>query len=52
VTTEELLAGFSQTLAHRSRLAHMLPEEINEGRVWFETVEGVWRLREELSARH
>jgi len=27
----------------------MLPEEINDERVWFETVEGVERLRAELA---
>lgn len=32
-----------------SVLAHMLPEEINDDRVWFETVDGVERLRSELA---
>lgn len=39
---------WSELYGYRSVLAHMLPEEINDDRVWFETVEGVGRLRAEL----
>lgn len=39
---------WSEMYGYRSVLAHMLPEEINDDRVWFETVEGVDRLRGEL----
>jgi uncharacterized protein with HEPN domain len=39
---------WSEMYGYRSVLAHMLPEEINDDRVWFETVEGVDRLRAEL----
>ena len=40
---------WSELYGYRSVLAHMLPEEINDERVWFETVEGVERLRAELA---
>lgn len=39
---------WSELYGYRSVLAHMLPEEISDDRVWFETVEGVGRLRAEL----
>ncbi len=39
---------WSELYGYRSVLAHMLPAEINDDRVWFETVEGVGRLRAEL----
>ncbi len=39
---------WSELYGYRSVLAHMLPEEINDDRVWFETVEGVGRLRTDL----
>jgi uncharacterized protein with HEPN domain len=39
---------WSELYGYRSILAHMLPEEINDERVWFETVEGVQRLQDEL----
>lgn len=42
---------WSELYGYRSLLAHMLPEEINDDRVWFETVEGVARLRAELPTR-
>lgn len=41
---------WSELYGYRSVLAHMLPEEINDDRVWFETVEGTARLRKELDA--
>lgn len=41
---------WSELYGYRSVLAHMLPEEINDERVWFETVEGVERLRRVLAA--
>lgn len=40
---------WSELYGYRSVLAHMLPEEINDDRVWFETVEGAQRLRNELA---
>ncbi len=40
---------WSELYGYRSVLAHMFPEEINDERVWFETVEGVQRLRGELA---
>lgn len=40
---------WSELYGYRSVLAHMLPEEINNDRVWFETVEGARRLREEYA---
>lgn len=40
---------WSELYGYRSVLAHMLPEEINEDRIWFETVEGVERLRNDLA---
>lgn len=39
---------WSELYGYRSVLAHMLPEEINDDRVWFETLDGVQRLRNEL----
>lgn len=42
---------WSELYGYRSILAHMLPEEINDDRVWFETVEGVQRLRTEVVDR-
>jgi len=39
---------WSELYGYRSVLAHMLPEEINDDRVWFETLDGVQRLRTEL----
>lgn len=42
---------WSELHGYRSLLAHMLPEEINDDRVWIETTEGVGRLRAELPAQ-
>lgn len=39
---------WSELYGYRSVLAHMLPEEISDDRVWFETVEGTQRLRTEV----
>lgn len=39
---------WSELYGYRSVLAHMLPEEISDDRVWFETVEGARRLRAEV----
>lgn len=39
---------WSELYGYRSVLAHMLPEEINQDRVWFETVEGAPRLRSDV----
>lgn len=39
---------WSELYGYRSVLAHALPEEINDERVWFETAEGVLRLRNQL----
>lgn len=39
---------WSELYGYRSVLAHMLPEEVSDDRVWFETVDGVERLRAEL----
>lgn len=39
---------WSELPGYRSVLAHMLPEEISDDRIWFKTVEGVGRLRAEL----
>lgn len=39
---------WSELYGYRSVLAHMLPEEISDDRVWFETVEGAQRLRTEV----
>lgn len=36
---------WSELYGYRSVLAHMLPEEINDDRVWFETVDGIERVR-------
>ncbi len=44
-------APWSELYGYRSVLAHMLPDEINDDRVWFETIEGVERLRAELPDR-
>lgn len=39
---------WSKLYGYRSVLAHMLPEEISDDRVWFETVEGAQRLCNQL----
>lgn len=39
---------WSELYGYRSVLAHMLPEEISDDRVWFETVDGVERVRGDL----
>ncbi|MBA2638502.1 MAG: hypothetical protein H0U77_00595 [Nocardioidaceae bacterium] len=39
---------WSELYGYRNVLAHMLPEEISDDRVWFETVERAQRLRDEL----
>ncbi len=39
---------WSELYGNRSVLARMLPEEISDDRVWFETLEGAQRLRDEL----
>lgn len=44
------VAPWSELCGYRSVLAHMLPEEISDDRVWFETIEGAQRLRLELPA--
>jgi len=45
---ESAKSPWSDLYGYRSVLAHMLPEEINDDRVWFETVEGVRRVRAEI----
>lgn len=47
--TEHGQQPWSELYGYRSVLAHMLPEEINDDRVWFETVDGVDRLRSVLT---
>lgn len=41
---------WSELYGYRSVLAHLLPEEISDDRVWFETLKGAQRLRKELPA--
>lgn len=40
---------WSELYGYRSILAHMLPEEISDNRVWYETVEGIDRIRSQIS---
>lgn len=42
---------WSELYGYRSVLAHMLPEEISDDRVWFETAESAQRLRGEIIDR-